>query len=199
MVAQTTPTREDERPLAVAGQVVEMQVVEPPQWVQPAQRRRRALLPVHPPEIDADVLQIVMEHLEVGVGETRVGNIEGNRVASAQVDFQSPAHFRVGGLVRPNTQRRMQVQRRPQPLRMEPGDEVGWVGEERLVPGVARPTTDALADIDQVPIHVNDTDRQRDIVGAEVGHQRPQVGISIGPVAAPPIAQRPARQQRRVA
>ena len=199
VVAQPAPAREDERPLALAGQVVEVQVIEPPQRVQPGHARVRALLPVHPPEVDAHPFQGVVQHLEISVGEARVGDVERDRLPGADVKLQPAAHLAVGGLVRADAQRRVKVQRRPQPLLVQPGDEARRIGEEIGIPGVARPPADALAHVDQMPVHVDDADRQRHVVVAELGHQRPQVSVAVGPVAAPPVAQRPARQQRRAA
>ena len=54
VVAQAAPAREEEGALgAIPAQVVKMQVIDPPQRVEPRQWRWIALLPVHPPEIDA--------------------------------------------------------------------------------------------------------------------------------------------------
>jgi hypothetical protein len=93
VVAQPAPAREDERPLAVTGQVIEVEMIEPPQRVQPTQRRLRPLLPIHPPEVNAHLFQWMVEHLEVGVGEAWVGDVERDGVAGADIYLQPPAHF----------------------------------------------------------------------------------------------------------
>jgi hypothetical protein len=77
---------------------------------------------------------------------------------------------------------------------MQPFDESRGIGEKIIVPRITCPAVNTFAHIDQMPIHVNDTDRQGDFVSAKFSHQTAQLLIAVGPVATPPIAQRPARQ-----
>ena len=109
MVAQPAPAGEDEgAAFAIPPKVVEVQVVEPPQRVQAGQRRPRALLPIQPPEIYPLRLQRVVQQLEVGAHEVRVGAVEGDGLAfdGGQLIQRGQAHapgkFRISRLMRPD-------------------------------------------------------------------------------------------------
>ncbi len=80
---------------------------------------------------------------------------------------------------------------------MQSGEERGRIGEQLAVPGVAGPTAAvARVDGDEVPVHVQHRDRQRNPLGGEPVHQTEVLVGGVGVVAAPPVAQGEARQQR---
>ena len=64
------------------------------------------------------------------------------------------------------------------------------------VPGIAGPADRLVARLCDVPIHVDDTHRQRHLVRGKILHQALQLILAVGPVAAPPVTQQPARDQR---
>ncbi len=82
---------------------------------------------------------------------------------------------------------------------MQLPDEALWIGEKLPVPGVARPACGGVACFGYVPIHVDNTDSQWNFVVSKLIHQLQQLIGGISPETAPPIAQRPARQQTRFA
>lgn len=91
----------------------------------------------------------------------------------------------------------MHVQRDAQAGVVQPAQEFRRLREQLPVPGVAGPAAAVRrVDVDQVPVHVQDGDRERDPGVAEPGHQR-QVRLRGVPVVpAPPVAQRVAGQHR---
>ena len=91
----------------------------------------------------------------------------------------------------------MEVEGRADALRVEPAEEFRRVGEERAVPRPARPA--AAVAVGVVPVHVDHQHVERNVVGPEVLHQRAQLPVRIGPVAAPPVAEGVARRQGHLA
>jgi hypothetical protein len=86
------------------------------------------------------------------------------------------------------------------------------VGKQRGVPAVARPTVrsavrfvvqavcrnaERFVNHDMVPVDIDDGDADGDSVVGKVVHQVEILLLGIRPVAAPPVAQRPARQNGR--
>jgi hypothetical protein len=65
----------------IAAQVQEVQVIEPPQRIEVGKGCSLALLPIHPPEIDALGFQGMMQDFEVGLRESGIGDVE-RRTAS---------------------------------------------------------------------------------------------------------------------
>ena len=102
----------------------------------------------------------------------------------------SPRELRVGVLERLDAVGGMQVERRVQPLLVDPGEEPARVGEQLAVPGVAGPA------VRRVPVHVDHEHVERQVVRAEVGDQRRGSGVAVGPVARPPGAEHEARDER---
>ena len=197
VIAQPAPARKDEGAFApVAAQVQKVQVIQPPQRVEPVQACFVALLPVQPPEVDAARFLRVVEHLEVRRREGRVGQIVGHRLAARRVDAHSPGHRRVRLLMGMDAICRVQVERGAQALLVQEAQEAGRVGEQLAVPGVAGPAGAGVAGLGDVPLHVDDAHRERDLVRFEVEHQAGQLVLGIGPEAAPPVAQRPAWHHR---
>jgi len=68
MIAQPTPTMEEHRPLALALLIGEVHVVQPPGRHHAGQRRLLLLLPIEPPEVDALLLQRMMQQVHVVAG-----------------------------------------------------------------------------------------------------------------------------------
>ncbi len=172
-------------------------MVEQPQRVESRQLGDAALLPVEPPEVDALVLERVVQLLEVGLDERRVGEVEADRHLGGGVDAEPLGHRLVGRLVGVDALGRVHVQRDREAALVQVGEELLGVGEQVGVPAVAGPAAAVLrVDVDQVPVHVDDRHRQRDALAAEAVDQVDVLLGGVGVVAAPPVAERVARQQR---
>ena len=189
--------RERQRPAAVARRVQVVEVVEQPQRVQPRQLGDLALLPVQPPEVDAVVLERVVELLEVGLEEVRVGRVEVDGQLGGRIDAHPLGHARVGVLVRAHAVGGVDVERDGEAAAVQLGHERRRVGEQLAVERVAGPAAaERRVDVDQVPVHVQDGDAERQPLLREAVHQLQVLVRAVGVVAAPPVAERVARQQR---
>jgi len=197
MVAQAAPAGEDEGSLACPPQIQKVEVVQPPQRVKTRQAGKRPLLPVQPPEVDPARFLRVVHDLEVGAGEAWIGDVEGNGLLAGGIDAHALGHLGVTFFMGMDALRRMEIQGGAQTFAMQEAEKPIRVGKERPVPGVTCPAAALVAGLRDVPVHVDDTDRQRYPVRFEVFDQGSQLGFRVGPVAAPPVAQRPARDQRR--
>jgi hypothetical protein len=78
MVAQPAPPGKDEGSFFLSPQVIEMEVIEPPERIQSRQTAVCALLPVQPPKIDTDFFLGVVKKLEISRGEVRIGDVKGD-------------------------------------------------------------------------------------------------------------------------
>ncbi len=188
---------ERQGPLAVSPGVQEVVVVEQPERIEPGNAGDPALLPVEPPEVDALGLARMVQLLEVGLQERGVGGVEVDGQLAVGVDAHPPRDRGVALLVGVHALGRVHVQRGRQPALVQGGEERRRVGEQVAVPGVAGPAAAvARVDVDEVPVHVQHRHRQRDALGGEAVHQAEVLVGGVGVVAAPPVAQREARQQR---
>ena len=189
--------RERQGAAAVARGVEEVEVVEQPQRVEPRQLGHLALLPVQPPEVDALVLERVVQLLEVGLEERGVGGVEVDGQLRGGIDAHALGDPRVGVLVRAHAVGGVDVERDGEASAMQLGHEGGRVGEQLAVERVARPAAaQRRVDVHQVPVHVQDGDGEGDLLLGEAVHQREVLVRAVGVVAAPPVAQGVARQQR---
>ena len=172
---------------------IEVQVVDQPQRIEAGQAALEALLPVQPPEVHAHRFVGMVQQTQVGAGEGGIADVEGHRLARGGIDVQGARHGLVLGLVGVDALRRVQVQPDLQPPLMGEIQERAGSGEQGLVPGVAGPAGGVVAGFGEVPVHVQDADREGQLVGLEIPDQVGQLILAVGPVAAPPVAQRPAR------
>ena len=196
VVTQTTPAREDEAsPFLCTRPVVKMEVVQPPERVETRQAALLALLPVNPPEIDPLLFQRVMQIPEIGQSVAGIGDGERNRRSAVRRYLCCLCHLGVSRFVGVDALRRMQVQGYFQPLPVEPRQKLFRFREKRAVPRVAGPSRRAVARLGHMPIHIHDTDRQGHFVPPEGAHQGRELFLRIRPVAAPPVAERPAWKQ----
>src|SRR5437763_373595 len=72
MVAEPSPTMEQQRPLAFALLIGEVNVIQPPGGIHACRLGVCFLLPVEPPEIDAALLQRMVHNVHVVDGELLV-------------------------------------------------------------------------------------------------------------------------------
>ena len=212
--------REDQRPLAVAPGIQRMVVVECPERVEPGNGGGLFLLPVDPPEIDARVLIRLVQNIEISFGEPRIGNIKFDGLLALGVQSDRACHFRILILERTDALRRVKVDRDLEVHLLQLTQHGFVVRKQLCVPAVARPAQTAhdvadrlaggtaepevlsgkpVADVDPVPVHVDRRDGQRNLCVAKARHQIEVFLLRVRLVAAPPVAETPARDERRLA
>ena len=138
VIAEPAPAMEQQRPLALALLVGEVNVVEPPGRAHAGHLRVRFLLPVEPPEIDALLLQRMQDQVHVVGGEFLVGEVEGDVLPAGGIDAHGPRHLGIMLFPRLNARCRMQVQAGLQVVGVQPGQELIGIGKEQLVPACSR-------------------------------------------------------------
>ena len=177
-------------PLAVPHAVQIVVVVQHPQGVQAGDFGAGALLPVQPPEVHPVLFLGVVEALEIGFQELGVGDVELDGLAGAPVPAQRLGHGPVGLLKGPDAVRRVNVQRHPQIVLVQPVHEGRRVGEQFFVPGVAGPAAAVLGiHVHQVPVHVDDRHREGHLFLLKPLDQFLVLLVGVAVVAAPPVAQ----------
>ena len=159
--------RQDQAAPAVALRVAVVPLVEHPHGIQPLDAAHAALLPVDPPEVHALVLQRAVQLLEIRLHERVVRCVK----VDAQLLLGIAAHRAAEGLVLLlvglHAARRVQVERDAQPAVVHLAQESRGIGEEVLIPRVARPAA-AVGHVGQVPVHVEHRHRQRHVVRRKV-------------------------------
>ncbi|OQA13127.1 MAG: hypothetical protein BWY63_03577 [Chloroflexi bacterium ADurb.Bin360] len=189
MVAQPTPPAIQHGAHALAGDIVEVQVIEPGQWIKPFYIGNLTLLPIHPPEIHPIILHRMMNEFEIRFRKTLVADGEGNTLLVFWVTTHRARKSRIDFLVRFDAIRRMQVESRAQSFFMYPTQEPWRIREELPIPGVACPT------VGRMPVHINDQHIKRNRGRLEIFHQVLEVLIAVCPVTRPPPSQDEARNQ----
>jgi len=173
-------------------------VVEGPQRVEARDPRGGALLPVDPPEIDALLLERVMQLLQVGADEVGVADVEDDRLLGVRVGAGAGGDGPVGLLVRPDAGGGVHIEGHRQAAVVQFRQEGRRVGKEVPVPGVAGPAVPVTGgDVDEVPVHVEDGHAERQPLGLEGVEQFAVLLGGVGVIAAPPVAERGPRQQGR--
>ncbi len=165
-----------------------MKVVEHPERIETGDAALAALLPVHPPEVDAVLFIGMVKDLEIAFHKMRVGNVEWDGLFCRRLDVHPFRHGFVLLFVWMNPASRVQVQCRAQSLIVQPLNEPIRIREEFAVPGVAGPAIGGVSGFGDVPVHVDDADGEWNLFGAEILHQGFQFLLGVGPVAAPPVA-----------
>lgn len=92
---------------------------------------------------------------------------------------------------------RMQVQSGLQAAPVQFVYKGGRIGKQLPVPGIPGPAAARIARFGNMPVHIHNADGERHIVGPKFIHQAQKLFVCIGPIAAPPVAQGPARHHRR--
>ena len=175
-----------------------MQVVQAPQRVEARLPRQAALLPVNPPEVDAIFLHRVVELVEVDLHELRIGQVELHGLAAFRIDVHGLGDLRIQLFERAHAVPRVDVERGLHAMLVQPVEEALRIREEVLVPRVAGPAGAVLRVdvVNQVPVHIDDGRGERDAFLFETFDELTVFGFGIAVVAAPPVAQHEARQQR---
>ena len=142
-----------------------------------------------------------MDDVEVGLEERAVGDVERDRLLARRVAAERLGHRGVGVLERAHAVGGVDVGRHAQAAAVQLGEEALGVGEQRALPAVAGPARAVLLGhrVHAVPVHVEHGDGERQALGVEAVHQL-EVGVrAVAVVAAPPVAERPAREHGRAA
>src|SRR5688572_6127937 len=131
MVAQPTPAREYKwTPLSITPVILKMQMVQSPEWIESFHAGLLALLPIHPPEINARVvfadaplsaigrqsLKWMVEDFKVAFHEARVRDVKGNRCFRLWINTHPLSHSLILFFVRMYSVSRMQIERGAQSL-----------------------------------------------------------------------------------
>ena len=129
----------EQRPLTLSLLIGKVHVIEPPGRCYGRQFGFGLLLPVEPPEVDALLLQRMMDDVQIISGKALVGNIEGNVLLGGRINAHRLCHLRVAVLPRLNARGRVQVQAGLQPVGVQRDQELVGVREEQPVPAIAGP------------------------------------------------------------
>ena len=199
VVAQPAPAVVEHRAhIAALLHVAEKYVVEPPCVAQPLDGGVGGLLlPVEPPEIHPVTLHRRQDAAEDAADEFLVGRYPGYGLFRRGVDAHVAGYVGIAVLTASHAVGRMEVEGRADALPVEPPEELRRIGKERAVPRPAGPSSAVAVGV--VPVHVDHQHVERDVVGAEILHQRAQLLVRIGPIAAPPIPEGVARRQGHLA
>ena len=93
----------------------------------------------------------------------------------------------------------MHVERGFQVVVVKPFQKARRIRENALIPGIGPPAVAVFRiRIGDVPVHIDDRHGKRDAAGSEVFHQFAVAFLGIAVIAAPPVAERPARDHRFV-
>ena len=158
------------------------------------------LLPVNPPEIHALAPEILQHHLLKGLLKTRTCRIIGNGRFALRIHAHDLRHGGIQRFAGAHAVGRMIVQRHSQAMRVQPGQHALRIGKACLIPGIARPGRAVFGiDARRVPVHIQYRHGQRHPLFGKALHQLHVALLRIGIEAAPPVAQRIARQHGRVA
>ena len=198
MRARSRIPREGKRPIPVTPGIQVVQVVEHPQRVESRLTGHTALLPVEPPEVNAFGFHTMM-HVEVGAYEIRIRQVEFHRLFGCGIDADALGHCLIIVFERANAISRMHVQCGFQAALMQVVQKRLMVREQLLVPRIAGPTgTVFRVDIvHAMPVHVDHGCGEWNAFTLEPVHELHVLVLRVAVVAAPPVAECEARQQRR--
>ena len=196
--ARSRIPREGKRPIPVTPGIQVVQVVEHPQRVESRLTGHTALLPVEPPEVNAFGFHTMM-HVEVGAYEIRIRQVEFHRLFGCGIDADALGHCLIIVFERANAISRMHVQCGFQAALMQVVQKRLMVREQLLVPRIAGPTgTVFRVDIvHAMPVHVDHGCGEWNAFTLEPVHELHVLVLRVAVVAAPPVAECEARQQRR--
>ena len=182
----------------VAPGIQVVQVVEHPQRVESRLTGHTALLPVEPPEVNAFGFHTMM-HVEVGAYEIRIRQVEFHRLFGCGIDADTFGHRLIVVFERAHAVSRMHVQRGFQATLVQVAQERLMIGKQLLIPRIAGPTGTVfrIDIVHAVPVHVNHGCGERNAFALEPVHELQVFVLRVAVVAAPPITECEARQQRR--
>ena len=129
MVAQPTPTMEQQRPFLLALLVGEEHIVQPKSGIHAGKFCRVLLLPVEPKEIDPLTLEGMNHIFQVIVREFPVGNVEGHILLVCGIDSHRARHCRIAIFPGLNAGCRMNIERGLQPLFVHTRKKTCRIGE----------------------------------------------------------------------
>ena len=191
-----------------------MIMVQRPERVESLLRGLVPLLPIYPPEVHALILKRMVDSIEIACNKVLVLYGKGYVPLCLRVEVHIPRHIHISLFKPAQAKGRVQIQARPPALLMQLLEKRNVIREQALVPGVSRPAlrspvflpvqalfTDAElpVDIDVMPVHVDDGYGYWYTLVIKALHEFKVLVLSIRPIAAPPVAKRPARYGGRAA
>ena len=196
--ARSRIPREGKRPIPVTPGIQVVQVVEHPQRVESRLTGHTALLPVEPPEVNAFGFHTMM-HVEVGAYEIRIREVEFHCLFGCGINADALGHRLIVVFERAHAVSRMHVQRGFQATLVQVAQERLMIGKQLLIPRIAGPTGTVfrIDIVHTVPVHVNHGCGERNAFALEPVHELQVFVLRVAVVAAPPITECEARQQRR--
>ena len=185
-------------PRAGAPAVQIMIMVEHPERIQAFDLRGIPLLPVNPPEVYAFLLHGMKYRLEICLQELGIRHVKLHRVSAFRVNSHPPGNIRIACLIGPDTVGRMKIQGCLHSVRVQPVHKLLRIREQGRVPGIAGPAASVfwIHLLHQMPVHVNDRDRERNPFLLKPFHQLFIFRLIIAVITAPPVAEYKAGQQR---
>ena len=182
----------------VAPGIQVVQVVEHPQRVKSGLASHAALLPVEPPEVNAFGFHTMM-HVEVGAYEIRIREVEFHCLFGCGINADALGHRLIVVFERAHAVSRMHVQRGFQAALVQVAQERLMIGKQLLIPRIAGPTGTVfrIDIVHAVPVHVDHGCGEWNAFALEPVHELQVFVLRVAVVAAPPVAECEARQQRR--
>ena len=140
-----------------------------------------------------------MMHGKICADEIRIRQVEFHRLFGCGINADPLGHLPVIIFKRAHTVSRMHIQRDFEPTLVQIAQQRLVVGEQLPVPRVSGPAGAILRVdvVDTMPVHVDHGCGERNAFAFEPVHEIEVLVLGIPVVAAPPVAERETRQQRR--
>ena len=185
-----------ETPFSSPGTVQIMKMVQHPKRIQSRNLCDGSLLPVQPPEINALVLQRMMQLLKVHLQKMPVRHIKRHRLPAFWIYSHTFRHPLVGLLIGTYPVRRMYIQCDLHISAVKPVHKLFWVREKLTVPGISGPAASVFRiNIHQMPVHIHNGHREGNPLPLKTLHQLLVFLLCVSVIAAPPVSEHPSGQQ----
>ena len=192
---------EGHRTFSVSSTVKKMIVIQHPQRIKTLDLGTLSLLPVNPPEIDALFFHRMMDFFEIYIDKFRIGNVKIDRLFFFCIHSHSFCYFRIAVLIRTNSVCRMDIQCCLHAACMEFSKKTLRIREEFFIPAIAGPAAAVfrIHIVYTVPVHIDNSNREWNVLFVEVFHQFHIRCFTVTPVTAPPVSECKSRKHRSFA
>ena len=192
---------EGHRTFSVSSTIKEMIVIQHPQRIKTLDLGTLSLLPVNPPEIDALFFHRMMDFVEIYINKFRIRNVKIDRLFFFCIHSHSFCYFRIAVLIRTNSVCRMDVQCCLHATCMEFSKKTLRIREEFFIPAIAGPAAAVfwIHIVYTVPVHIDNSNREWNVLFVEVFHQFHIRCFTVTPVTAPPVSKCKSRKHRSFA
>ena len=211
--------RQNQRTLALRRLIADVIVIQTPQGIKPRNVAVLALLPVNPPETHALLFIRMVQKIEICFQKRLIAQFEIDLLFDFGIFSDGAAKILILRFKKPYAVRRMHIKRYNKTIVVQPLQQGFVVREQIGIPAVARPaghclcvnnSVDAVArrngscgfaefsdDVHPVPVHIDRCNGHGDFAIEKTLHQRAILFLRICFIAAPPVAERKFRNQRR--